>query len=155
MITFTSGNIFDAKVEALVNPVNCVGVMGKGLALEFKNRFPDNYEAYKVVCSRHELNLGHLLTIDYWDTTKEERFAHRYVINFPTKHHWKDQSNICDIASGLDRVVILIGTYDIQSIAIPALGCGLGGLDWNDVKPLMIEMLSCLEDVDIQIYEPM
>jgi O-acetyl-ADP-ribose deacetylase (regulator of RNase III) len=153
-IAFVKGSIFDAKAEALVNPVNCVGVMGKGLALEFRNRFPENYSYYKATCQMKHMKIGQLLICDnleYGNTNP----IHRYIINFPTKVHWRENSDLLSISLGLDTLVYRVRNMNITSIAIPALGCGLGMLDWSDVKRIMIDKLTRLSDVDIQIYEPM
>jgi O-acetyl-ADP-ribose deacetylase (regulator of RNase III) len=128
MIEFVRGDLFEADVEAIVNAVNCVGVMGKGIALEFKKRFPNNFKAYQTACDVRELQLGRVLIHDQGPTAKP-----RYIVNFPTKDHWRDASRLEDVRSGLDSLAAEIQRRQIASIAIPALGCGLGGLAWLEV----------------------
>ncbi|MBQ1047818.1 macro domain-containing protein [Micromonospora sp. C51] len=130
-----TGDLLAADVDALVNPVNGVGVMGKGLALQFKRRFPANYAAYRDACNRGEMQPGNVLTV----LVRQGR--HRYVINFPTKRHWRDPSRMEDIEAGLEDLAKTIRALRIESIAVPALGCGLGGLDWNDVRPRIVAIL--------------
>ena len=127
-----SGSIFNADVEALVNPVNCVGVMGAGLAKEFKKRFPENYKQYVGICQyqEREIDLGRMFIFHQ----KEEK--PEYIINFPTKWHWKDKSDIKYIYAGLDDLKYEMRVRKIKSVAIPAIGCGLGGLKWGDVYPV-------------------
>lgn len=143
-ITFVNGDIFDSECQTLVCPVNCVGVMGKGLALEFKKRFPCVYREYKQLCDTNSMYLGQMCII----TTLEGAVA-----LFPTKHHWKDKSLLGDIEIGLEQLIYASNDLDIESLAVPALGCGLGGLKWEEVKPLMIKYLSQL-DIPVEIYEP-
>lgn len=147
MIKFTKGNILKANVEALVNAVNTVGVMGKGIALAFKKAFPLNYKLYKEVCNNKEFTVGSMFT------TNTGKLTPRYIINFPTKEHWKGRSKIEFIESGMKKLIETIKTNDIKSIAIPPLGCGNGGLKWSDVKPIIINELQNI-DIDIIIYEP-
>lgn len=149
MITKTSGDILKADAEALVNTVNCVGVMGRGIALQFKKAFPENFKAYKAACDRKLLHPGHMLVHDlgYFENP-------RYVINFPTKRHWKGKSKEEDIRTGLEALVSEVRTRKIRSLAIPPLGCGLGGLNWQQVRPLIEEALSGLSDVEILLFEP-
>lgn len=134
MIEEGSGNLLTADVEALINTVNTVGVMGKGIALQFKRAYPANYKAYRSACERGDVRRGQIFMFD--TAIKGPR---RYVINFPTKQHWKNASRLEDIRTGLDDLVRLINEHSITSVAIPALGCGNGGLDWAQVRPL-IEM---------------
>jgi O-acetyl-ADP-ribose deacetylase (regulator of RNase III) len=143
------GDILKSDAEALVNTVNCVGVMGRGIALQFKKKFPDNFAAYKRACDANELTLGNLLV---FDTGK--MFNPRYVINFPTKNHWRANSRIEDIATGLQALVAAVKDRKIKSIAIPPLGCGLGGLDWADVRPLILQAFEELKDVQVSVFEP-
>lgn len=147
MIKFTKGNILKANVEALVNTVNTVGIMGKGIALAFKKAFPLNYKLYKEVCDNKEFTVGSMFT------TNTGQLMPRYIINFPTKEHWKGRSKIEFIESGMKKLIETIKTNDIKSIAIPPLGCGNGGLKWSDVKPIIINELQNI-DIDIIIYEP-
>jgi len=147
MIEFKTGNIFDENVEALVNPVHCVGVMGKGLALEFKKRFPENFDGYLWACKRDYIEIGRIFQI-------KDRESGVRIFNFPTKHHWKDKSRLEYIESGLAVLYVDIPFWGIKSIAIPALGCGLGGLQWLDVKKLIEKELEPLDDVRIVVFEP-
>ncbi len=144
-----SGDILHAAplVEALVNPVNCVGVMGRGLAKEIKERYPDNYNAYLRAYYRGELKPGRVFVF-------ERRGDPEYIINFPTKFHWRNRSRLEFIDSGLESMVGEIQRRDIRSIVIPALGCGLGGLDWEDVRPRILEALRPLRNLRAVIYEP-
>ena len=150
MITFKQGDLFQDQSEALVNPVNCVGVMGKGLALEFKNRFPDNFKDYKQACWKDQVQPGRMMVFN----TYQPRI-HQYIINFPTKRHWRDPSRIEDIETGIQALAEEIRSRRITSIAIPALGSGLGGLQWNEVRPIIESGLRELEEVQITVYEPM
>jgi O-acetyl-ADP-ribose deacetylase (regulator of RNase III)/uncharacterized protein YwgA len=144
--------MFLEPVQALVNTVNCVGIMGKGVALEFKNRWPDNYRAYKNICNAKGLKPGQMFVFD----TKKLFSADgpRYLINFPTKDHWRSKSKIEYIEDGLDALCNVIREYGITSIAIPPLGCGNGGLDWAHVRPLIRDKLSSFENVDIVLFAP-
>ncbi|PRD54695.1 type II toxin-antitoxin system antitoxin DNA ADP-ribosyl glycohydrolase DarG [Sphingobacterium gobiense] len=148
MIQFLQGDLLQADTQALVNTVNTVGVMGKGIALQFKNRFPKNYQIYKEACKRQELKIGQMLVVKDGDLLNE-----KYIINFPTKEHWKSPSKIEYIEQGLSDLKEVIKQYSIKSIALPPLGCGNGGLDWNIVKPMIVESLGNL-DVLISVYEP-
>ncbi|WP_233875275.1 macro domain-containing protein [Paraburkholderia adhaesiva] len=130
MIELIDGNILYVDVEAVVNPVNCVGVMGRGLALQFKEMFPENFEAYATACVRGEVRPGQVFVFK-----RDPPENPQYIINFPTKRHWRDRSLIEDIDAGLADLVNVLRYWDIRSIAIPPLGCGLGGLDWVKVRP--------------------
>lgn len=149
MIRYTTGDILKAEAEALVNTVNCVGVMGRGVALQFKEAFPANYKAYAAACKREEVQPGRMFVFDTGELTPP-----RFVINFPTKRHWRGKSRIEDIQSGLAALVGEIRKRGIRSIAIPPLGSGLGGLDWADVRPLIASAFSELPDVDALVFEP-
>lgn len=149
MIEIRQGDILQADAEALVNAVNCVGVMGRGLALQFRTAFPENYKAYKAVCDRHELRPGMMFTHDL-----NRRQNPRYIINFPTKRHWKGKSLTADIESGLDALVEEVHSRKIKTVAVPALGCGLGGLDWNQVRPMIEKAFGRLPTVHVLLYEP-
>lgn len=150
MITFKSnGNLLDENVDALVNTVNCVGIMGKGIALQFKQAFPQNFKEYEKSCKRNEVNIGKMLVF-----STGALFGVKFIINFPTKKHWKEKSRIEYIEKGLDDLFNVIKQNETRSIAVPPLGCGNGGLDWNKVKPLIIEKLSKLSDVEIILFEP-
>lgn len=150
MIEYTQGDILQADVEALTNTVNCVGAMGRGIALQFKKAFPQNFKAYAVACKKEELQPGRMFVFETGQLTHP-----RYIINFPTKRHWRGASRIQDIDSGLKALVETINQYNIQSIAIPPLGSGLGGLNWSEVKPRIEEALQPLADVRVLVYEPL
>lgn len=149
MISYTSGDILNADVEALVNTVNCVGIMGRGIALQFKNMFPENFEAYAAACAHDAVQPGRMLVFETGQLTNP-----RFIINFPTKRHWRGKSRLEDIDTGLIALRDEIAQRGIRSIAIPPLGSGLGGLDWSVVKPRIVSTLSPLQDVDIRVYEP-
>lgn len=149
MITLTTGDILAAEVEALVNTVNCVGVMGRGIALQFRKAFPANFKVYEAVCAREELRPGKMLVFETGLLT-----GPKFIINFPTKRHWKGNSRIEDIDSGLIALAEEISQRNIKSIAIPPLGCGLGGLNWQEVRPKIIRALEHLPDLQVLIYEP-
>lgn len=149
MIHFVSGNILDAKVDALVNTVNTAGVMGKGLALQFKKAFPANFKAYEAAAKAREIQVGKMFVFEAGGIVLP-----RYIINFPTKRHWRSPSKLEYIASGLQDLVAVIRDRKIRSIAVPPLGSGLGGLAWHDVRPLIARELSELGDVDVQVFEP-
>lgn len=145
------GNIFESNTEAIVNTVNCVGVMGKGLALQFKKKYPENFMAYKNACDLGQVKVGKMFV--YKANTL---FGNKYIINFPTKKHWRNPSKLEYIVAGLDDLIEIIKSNEIKSIAIPPLGCGLGGLDWVIVKRLIVsKFLDCNlhETVDIYLFE--
>lgn len=152
-LTFKTGDMFSEPVEALVNTVNCVGVMGKGVALTFKQRWPENFKAYKRACDKKALNPGTMLVYDTHQLLPSD--GPRFVVNFPTKAHWRSPSKLSYIEQGLDALVREIRKYGITSIALPPLGCGNGGLNWDDVKPLIAAKLSDLSDVRVVVFSPM
>ncbi len=149
MIEFKSGDILQANAEALVNTVNCVGIMGRGIALQFKNNFPENFKAYETACAREELRPGKMFVFETGTLTNP-----KFIVNFPTKRHWRGKSRMEDIDSGLMALVEEVRTRGIRSIAIPPLGSGLGGLNWADVRPRIVEALRDLSGVAVMIYEP-
>ena len=149
MIRYTTGDILKAEAEALVNTVNCVGIMGRGIALQFKDMFPANFKAYAIACKREEVQPGRMFVFD----TGELTFP-RYIVNFPTKRHWRGKSRVEDIEAGLVALVDEVRARGIRSIAIPPLGSGLGGLDWSQVRPLIERAFAALPDVEVQIFEP-
>lgn len=149
MIELKRGDILDAKADALVNTVNCVGVMGRGIALQFRKAFPDNFKFYEAAYERGEVRPGNMLV---FDTGLLEQ--PRFIINFPTKRHWKGKSRIEDIDSGLRALVDEIMKRKIRSIAVPPLGCGLGGLKWNVVRPRIVAAFAGLPDVQVLLFEP-
>lgn len=152
-ITFKTGDLFLDKSEALVNTVNCVGVMGKGVALEFKRRWPENYKAYKKACDAKKLRPGQMLIFELDNLF--EKSEPKFIVNFPTKDHWRAKSKLEYISEGLDALVSDIKKYKIKSIALPPLGCGNGGLDWKTVQPMILGRLSRLEGVNVSIYGPL
>ncbi len=149
MLTFETGDVLSADVEALVNTVNCVGVMGRGVALQFKNAFPDNYKAYAEACRRSDVQPGRMFTYDRKTITNP-----RYIINFPTKRHWRGPSRIEDIEAGLCALRSDIQARGIGSVAVPPLGSGLGGLEWASVRARIVAALGDLADVRVIVYEP-
>ena len=148
MLRTVHGNILDSNAQVLTNPVNCVGIMGKGIALEFKNKYPNNYKNYAFACNNNMLKPGNIHIFEFL-----ENDIKKFIINFPTKRHWKDKSKIEDIYSGMLALSIFLEKNNIQSIAIPKLGCGLGGLNWFDVRNIFIDVLTKYENIDIQIFE--
>lgn len=149
MIRFTQGNLLEADVEALVNTVNTVGVMGKGVALMFKEAFPQNFKAYEAACRRKELRVGKMFV-----TKREELIGPEWIINFPTKAHWRFPSRLDWISDGLDDLRRVIVNNRIHSIALPPLGTGNGGLEWEHVRSLIEDQLARLSNVDIFVFEP-
>lgn len=150
MIQYITGNLFDSKAEALVNTVNTVGIMGKGIALQFKKMFPSNYKVYKEICDKKEFDIGQLII------TKDRNIVtgEKTIINFPTKKHWKSPSEYEFIELGLEELIKVIAKNNIKSIAIPPLGSGNGGLQWFKVKEIITNKLSNIKNCDIYIYEP-
>ena len=149
MIRFTTGDILAEDAEALVNTVNCVGVMGRGIALQFKKAFPENFRVYADACARGEVQPGRMFVFETRQLTNP-----RYIINFPTKRHWRGNSRIEDIDAGLKDLVTVIRERDIRSIAVPPLGAGLGGLEWSDVRPRIEKALHGFNDLDVVVFEP-
>lgn len=150
MIEYRKGNILLADAEALVNTVNCVGIMGRGIALQFKNAFPENFKEYAKACKNEEVQPGRMLVHRTGSLTNP-----RFIINFPTKRHWKGKSRMEDIEAGLLDLETTIQEYGIQSIAIPPLGSGLGGLNWDEVRPRIETMAARLSEVRVFVYEPL
>ncbi|MGY3514179.1 type II toxin-antitoxin system antitoxin DNA ADP-ribosyl glycohydrolase DarG [Bradyrhizobium lupini] len=150
MITFTEGNLLKAEAEALVNTVNTVGVMGKGIALMFKEAFPKNFLAYSEACKKHEIEVGRIFATERKDLVG----GPKWIINFPTKKHWRNPSKIEWIKDGLRDLVRFIREHNIKSIALPPLGSGNGGLDWKEVRPVIEAALGNLEGVDVVVFEP-
>lgn len=149
MIEYTSGDILQCEADALVNTVNCVGVMGRGIALQFKNAYPDNFKAYEIACKLGVVQPGRMFVFD-----TEQLTLPRFIINFPTKRHWRGKSRIDDIEMGLVDLVKMIRDKGIRSIAIPPLGAGLGGLDWSEVRPRIERALAGFADVRVLVFEP-
>lgn len=136
-------------VDAIVNTVNCVGVMGKGIALQFKKKWPANFKAYAAACKAGEIRLGKMFIFDLGALATP-----RYIINFPTKDHWRTPSNLKDVKTGLQDLVEQIKHLDIRSIAMPPLGCGNGGLNWTDVRPVIEQNFASLTHVTLRLFEP-
>ncbi len=150
MIEYVSGDILNSEAEALVNTVNCVGVMGRGIALQFKNAFPENFKAYAAACRREQVQPGRMFVFETGQLTPP-----KYIINFPTKRHWRGNSRVEDIEAGLVALVAEIRARGIRSVALPPLGSGLGGLDWTaEVRPRVESALQSLDDVRVIVYEP-
>ena len=149
MIEFRTGDILKADAEALVNTVNCVGIMGRGVALQFKEAFPANFKAYAAACKRDEVQPGRMFVFATGTMTNP-----KFIINFPTKRHWKGKSRMEDIESGLVALVGEIKARGVRSIAIPPLGAGLGGLNWPDVRRQIESALLELPDVRVVVFEP-
>ena len=150
MTTFreASGNLLASEADALVNTVNVVGVMGKGIALQFKRAYPANFKAYEAACKQQQVRLGEMFVFDAGQLMRP-----RWIINFPTKGHWRSNSRLADVSAGLDDLRRAIIEMGITSIALPPLGCGNGGLNWADVLPLIHSKLDGL-DVEVTIYPP-
>ena len=149
MVELIKGNILEADVDTLVNTVNTVGVMGKGIALQFKQAFPRNYELYRRACERGELVPGRMFVV------ATDRLSNpRLIINFPTKRHWKGKSRLEDIETGLVDLIEVIRRESIRGIAIPPLGCGSGGLDWDEVRPRILDALAAVPEVKVLLYAP-
>jgi len=148
MIEYKKGNIFESGAEAIVNTVNCVGVMGRGLALQCKVLYPKNYEAYRSACDAGEVRIGKMFVCDMQRQTNP-----KYIINFPTKRHWRFPSKMEYITKGLSDLAGTIRRIGVKSVAIPPLGCGLGGLDWNKVRQLIEIAVWDLPEVNVAIYD--
>jgi O-acetyl-ADP-ribose deacetylase (regulator of RNase III) len=149
VIELTQGDILGADADAIVNTVNCVGFMGRGIAAQFKRAYPANFRVYEAACERGEVQPGRMLVFPISEATSPQ-----WIINFPTKRHWRANSRLEDIKSGLAALIGEIRQRSIRSIAVPPLGCGLGGLDWADVKPLIEEAFTEVPDVRVLLYEP-
>ena len=178
-VEYKRADLLAEDAEALVNTVNCVGVMGKGLALQFKKRFRANFEAYARACEQGEVHPGRMFVFELQAEASAEpepaagaqpRLPHfaeeaavydagaprhpRYIINFPTKNHWRARSRMRYIDEGLQDLVRQIGERGIRSVAVPALGCDLGGLDWDEVRPRIERALGALDGVKVVVFEP-
>ena len=149
MIKLTQGNMLETDVEALVNTVNCVGVMGKGIALQFKQAFRDNFQAYASACKKGEVKPGRMFAFP-----TDRMINPKYIINFPTKRHWKEKSRLEYIEQGLNALVAEVRRLGIKTIAIPPLGCGYGGLSWPEVRNLIETAFDQLPDVQVLLFEP-
>ena len=149
MITFKQGNLLDAETEAVVNTVNTVGIMGKGIALMFKEKYPANFAEYAAASRRGEVQLGRMFV-----TENRELFGPKWIINFPTKTNWRVKTRIEWVEAGLHDLVRVIGEKNIRSIAVPPLGCGNGGLKWDIVRPVIVAALERVEGLDAIVFEP-
>ena len=149
MISFTKGNLLEADVEAVVNTVNEVGVMGKGIALMFKEAYPENFKAYARACKSGEVRVGKVFV-----TRRDQLLGPKWIVNFPTKKHWRHKTKMDWIVDGLKDLRQFVERENVRSIAIPPLGSGNGGLDWSDVRPKILEFMGDLSDVEVIVYEP-
>jgi O-acetyl-ADP-ribose deacetylase (regulator of RNase III) len=149
MIEIKKGNLLQSDVEALVNTVNSIGYMGKGVALQFKQAFPENFTAYQQACRAKKVRPGKMFVFK-----TESMINPKFIINFPTKRHWRGNSRLEDIESGLYALIQEIKRLGIRSIALPPLGCGLGGLDWKVVRPMIEKAFSDLPEVRVLLFEP-
>ncbi|WP_449355337.1 type II toxin-antitoxin system antitoxin DNA ADP-ribosyl glycohydrolase DarG [Virgibacillus natechei] len=148
MITYKKGNLLEDSSDALVNTVNTVGVMGKGIALQFKQAFPDVFREYERECNKGKIHVGQMHVV-----STNALIGPKYVINFATKKHWKENSKIAYIKDGLEALLKVTRKLEINSIAIPPLGCGYGGLKWADVKPLIQKTFEN-ESIEVNVYLP-
>ena len=148
-VSIIKTDIFQTGAEAIVNPVNTVGVMGAGLALEFKNRFPLNFKLYKEACRNGSMKTGRIFM-----TRNHGSENPKWIVNFPTKDHFRNPSRMEWIEDGLDDLAQAINERKIRSIAMPALGCGLGGLKWKDVRPKIMQALDGIERLEAILCDP-
>lgn len=151
MIKLVTGNLLEAPAEALVNTVNTVGVMGKGIALQFKQAFPEMFREYERACKNKTVELGRMHAYDLGGLAG----GPRWIINFPTKGHWRSQSKIEDVKTGLADLVKVIRSHGIRSVAVPPLGCGHGGLEWEDVHTLIQQAFAELPETEVQLFAPL
>ena len=149
MIESKTGDLLAEKADALVNTVNCVGHMGAGIALQFKKAWPENFRAYAAACRNGEVQPGRMFVFE-----TRQLAPPRYIINFPTKRHWRGRSRVEDIDAGLEALVVEIRRLDLRSVAIPPLGAGLGGLPWNEVRGRIERALGALPDLRVVVFEP-
>lgn len=149
MIRFIQGNLLDAPCDVLVNAVNTVGVMGKGIALQFKQRFPENYRLYAQACEAGQVHAGQIFVTETGDL-----LGARWIVNFPTKQHWKAPSQLAWVRNGLYDLRRFLIEHQVTSVAVPALGAGLGGLSWPVVRDLIEQELGNL-DTEVLVFEPL
>lgn len=150
MIKLMQGDLLQQDdVDAIVNTVNCVGIMGKGIALQFKNKWPDNFRAYVLACKAGRVRPGRMFIHETGGLCRPH-----FIVNFPTKDHWRGASKLAYIRDGLDDLVEQVGRLQISSLAMPPLGCGNGGLDWGEVRPLIEGAFAPLHDVEVRLFEP-
>jgi len=145
MVKIVSGNLFNSNAQTWVNPVNCVGVMGKGIAREFKKRFPDMFNDYRLRCAQHQIQLGQPYLY--------KRTSLPWILVFPTKFHWRNPANLNAIVNGLQFLLANYKLWNVSSLAVPALGCGLGKLNWHLLQPILLNLLSSL-DIPVELYQP-
>lgn len=150
MLHYRHGNLLEANAEAYVNPVNTVGVMGKGLALAFKNRFPTAFDAYRKACNEGRVRIGSVFVYERPESTGRPRV----ILHVPTKRHWREPSQMSFVEQGLEALVDTVRQRGILSVAVPALGCGLGGLAWAEVRPRMVQALQALPHVEVYLFLP-
>jgi len=148
-VEIAKGDLLEQRVDAIVNTVNTVGVMGKGIALQFRRKWPANYKAYEAACKRHEVVPCKMFVFDNGGLAEP-----KYIINFPTKRHWRQPSRLSDIECGLTDLILQIKALKIKSIAIPPLGCGNGGLDWSEVRPRIEAAFEELPEVIVKLFAP-
>lgn len=148
-IEIANGDLLEQRVDAIVNTVNTVGVMGKGIALQFKRKWPANFKAYEAACRRHEVVPCKMFVFDNGQLAEP-----KFIINFPTKRHWRQPSKLSDIECGLEDLVEQIKLLKIRSIALPPLGCGNGGLEWSVVQPLIVKAFAELPNVEVKLFGP-
>ena len=148
-IKLTTGDLLEQRVDAIVNTVNTVGIMGKGIALQFKRKWPANAKAYEAACKRKEVVPGKMFIFDNGGLVEP-----KFIINFPTKRHWRQPSRMADVDAGLTDLIAQVKRLGIRSIAIPPLGCGNGGLDWDEVRPKIEAAFNALPDVDVRLFSP-
>ncbi len=153
MIHYTQGNLLDAEVEALVNTVNTVGIMGKGIALMFKEAFPENFRLYAAACKQGEVQIGKMFVTER-PLLAGSGAVPRWIINFPTKRDWRDRTRLDWVQAGLADLTRILQEKAIRSVALPPLGCGNGGLEWAAVRPLIEQALAGLPSVEVLVYEP-
>lgn len=153
MIHYTQGNLLDAEVEALVNTVNTVGIMGKGIALMFKEAFPENFRSYAAACKQGEVQIGRMFVTER-PPLAGSGGGPRWIINFPTKRDWRDRTRLEWVQAGLADLTRVLQEKAIRSVALPPLGCGNGGLEWSAVRPLIEQALATLPSVEVLVYEP-
>ena len=152
MINYVSGNLLDDDADALVNTVNCVGVMGKGIALAFKKKFPANYTAYKAACAAGNVSPGSLFS--FREISGLYDLPSQHILNVATKKHWRQPSKLEYVEDGIAKIADYLSKGEVRSIAIPPLGCGNGGLDWDVVGPKLVDALVKFQDIDIRLYAP-
>lgn len=153
MIVACTGDLLSAEAEVLVNPVNCVGIMGAGLALDFKLRYPQVFQRYRAACKNGEIQVGSVV-VHLLSPAERQGSVVRAVVSFPTKHHWRESSKITSIETGLHALVHALRNLQAPSVAVPALGCGKGNLNWDDVRPRVERAFAAAPDIRVLLYAP-